>query len=292
VYKNIFILHQNINGLLNKSDILSIHVQELMESNKSVDVICITEHNMKAGDEIHFAMSNFKLATHFSRDNRNGGSCILVRNIHKYVVLKDIVSASISNVIECSGIELIEHKIIVICVYRIPNYNLSTVKLFLDKLHTILSKVCHNKKKVFLCGDFNIDMLQRTTQSIMFKALLEGYNLKLGVLEPTRLSSNTCIDNICHNVSGSKAEVLELAISDHTAQLMKCPVKKTCKLSHWYIMKRDYNVDNISKFVGCLEKLNFNGVYMTDNANEAYNSFMDDFELFYKMCFPYKKNKI
>jgi hypothetical protein len=51
VYKHFFVLHQNINGLINESNALFVNLQELSMSKKPIDVICVTEHNMKKGDE-------------------------------------------------------------------------------------------------------------------------------------------------------------------------------------------------------------------------------------------------
>lgn len=131
-------------------------------------------------------------------------------------------------------------------------------------------------------------MLKKTKLSALFENLLLSFNLRLGVTEPTRLCSNTCIDNIIHNVKGGKAEVIELALSDHTAQILKCPVKKTSVLAHWYIKRRDFSRENMTKFMDCLKSLNFNEVYMANSPNEAFDHFANLFELFYNLCFPFR----
>jgi hypothetical protein len=267
-------------------------LEELRSSEKPIDIICITEHNMKPGDDEQLFVSNYNLASCYSRENRNGGSCILVKNCHKYVVLTDVLSTSITNVFECSAIELKEHKIIVICIYRPPKLDNFAIDIFLNRLNVIFSKICYRSKKIIVCGDFNIDTLKRTKHSLQFKNLILGYNLRLGITEPTRLQSKTCIDNILHNIRGGKTEVMDFAISDHTAQILKCPVKKTYLLPYWFIKKRNYSAENISKFVECLQSLNFNSSYMANDPNEAFECFIDDFQLFYNLCFPLVRYKI
>jgi hypothetical protein len=257
-----------------------------------LSVICVTEHNMQIGDESHLAIPNFKLATFYSRNNRNGGSCILIRNVHKYHKIDELNSASIPNVIECTGLELIEHKIIIVSIYRVPKNNSQNIDAFFEKLNFILNKICYKKKKIVICGDFNIDVLKRTPQSTKFKNLVASYNLKLAISEPTRLASNTCIDNIIHNVRGTTAEVIDFALSDHSAQVLKCPVRETCVLAYWYKKQRDLCKDNIDKFRDRMLELNFNDVYMANNCNDAYNSFADQFGLVYNLCFPIKRIKI
>ncbi|XP_047990737.1 uncharacterized protein LOC125229839 [Leguminivora glycinivorella] len=286
-------MHQNINGLINKANVLTVHLQDLSSSNKPIDVLCVTEHNMSQGDETQLALSNYTLASHFSRGNRNGGSCILVKNIHKYKSLSDISdSISISNIIECSAIELTEHNIIIICIYRVPKYDKASFNIFFNKLNDLLCKLNCNRKNVIICGDFNIDIMIRTRQSIEFNTLISSFNLKFAISTPTRLQSNTCIDNIIHNIRGVKSDVIDLAISDHTAQILKCPVKPTCILSHWFILKRDFSNSNVQKFINCLKELSFADVYKSNDPNEAYNCFSDQFELFYNLCFPYIRLKI
>lgn len=148
------------------------------------------------------------------------------------------------------------------------------------------------KKKIILCGDFNIDILKENHSSLGFQTLLNSFNLKLGVRVPTRLCSGTCIDNIIHNIRGSKCEIIELAVSDHTAQLLRCPVKKTCILPYWFKYKRHYSKENVLKFKTCLQNLTFNDIYSCNNPNDAFNQFHDIFKLFYDMCFPHRKLKV
>jgi hypothetical protein len=50
MYNHITILHQNINGIINKSDLFSVHLQELMDSGKKIDVICYLCHRAQHAD--------------------------------------------------------------------------------------------------------------------------------------------------------------------------------------------------------------------------------------------------
>ncbi|RVE47697.1 hypothetical protein evm_007686 [Chilo suppressalis] len=116
-----------------------------------------------------------------------------------------------------------------------------------------------------------------------------NYNLKLALKEPTRLISKTCIDNFAHNFPKTcRTEVLELALSDHTAQLLTCPVKNVPVIKFWRKKYRDFCIENISKFRDCLMRLSFSEVYDTDDPNAAFSTFMDYFKLFYDLCFPFK----
>lgn len=293
VYKSIKILHQNISGLINKSDILIVSLSELYEIEKNIDVLCITEHNMKTGDDEFLSIPNFKLASQFTREKRKGGSCILVRQGLKYETIKKVETLSVPNIVEISGVELVDHNLIIICVYRVPKNMKLTLDIFYEKMSQILEIRRLRNKKFILCGDFNINVLQKTSMSNDLEYFLRGYNLKLGVNKPTRLCSGTCLDNFVHNnIDRVKVEVIETALSDHTAQVIECPVKKTCSFKHWFTYIRDYSSENSLKFKECLESLSFSDVYECPDADRAFHMFHEMFTLLYNLCFPIIKIKI
>lgn len=225
--KNICILHQNIAGLINKSDQLAVCLEELLVKNITVDVLCITEHFMMAGYDKYLNILNYSVAASFNRnDSKRGGSCILIRNGYQWCEILEIKQFSISGLLECCAIELINYRIAILCIYRVPK--ICNLNIFFTKLEAILQ--CLNKKKysnIIIAGDFNIDVLKSNNIALDFECLLLNYNYTLALKQPTRLKSLTCIDNFAHNYQKKcKAEVLELALSDHTAQLIYCPIKK------------------------------------------------------------------
>lgn len=118
------------------------------------------------------------------------------------------------------------------------------------------------------------------------------YGLKIGFHQPTRLASGKCIDNIIHNIKGSKYAVLDLGLSDHTAEVIKDPVKITCSIKHCYTLKRDYCQANLTEFFNSLHNHGFSEVYLIDNPEEAFSRFFDLFVHFYDLCFPLRKVKI
>lgn len=286
-------MHQNIAGLLNKTDALNVCLTELSDKSINVDVLCITEHFMMSGYENHLIIPNYCLASFFCRiASKRGGACILIRNGHQWQEVPQIAALSVSGVVECCGVELTQYNIIVLCVYRVPKLN--NLNVFYETLEKILHNLCRKKyKHIVIAGDFNIDILKTNKITEEFQCLLLNFNLKLAIKQPTRLQSESCIDNFAHNFNAKcKTEIIEFALSDHTAQILKCPVKKTCILKYWSIKRRDYSTDNMIKFKECLKKLTFSDIYETDDPNNAYNIFIDIFKLFYNLCFPFKLTTI
>lgn len=287
------IMHQNIAGLLNKLDDLAVSIQQLKDSNVDIDIICISEHFIMNGFTKYLTLPNYKLAASYNRTNeKRGGTCILLKSGLEFRELTDIAKLSIEGIIECCAVELTKHKIIVVCLYRVPKTNNKNelINLFFDKLDTILINLKKkSNKNIIICGDFNIDIMKNNNITQELEHTLMNNNLKLQIREPTRLQSKTCIDNIAHDFrKNCTCEVKELALSDHTAQIMKFPIKKTCIIDSWRIVRRDYSHENLVKFKYYLDSLSFSEVYETSDPNLAFTLFMDTFKLLYDQCFPNK----
>jgi hypothetical protein len=287
--RNIFILHQNIAGAINKADALSVYLENLRDVGRGIDVLCLTEHFMVAGQENQLTVPNYTLAAHFSRNNmKRGGACILVRNGFAWREIPEVAAFSLANSIECCALELVNCKLMVICLYRVPKR--SNINTFFYKLDEILSYATKKKcKNIVLAGDFNIDIMKASNLSLEFQCILRNYNLSLSITQPTRVISQTCIDNIAHNLKyNCEAEVIELTLSDHTAQILRCPVSTVPLLKFWKKQKRDYCEHNIAKFIDCLKNFSFSDLYTIKDCNNAFEYFMEHFKLFYDLCFPYK----
>lgn len=130
----LIILHQNIAGLLNKADLLSICLTDLKENSNEIDVLCITEHFMMQGYEQNLSIPNYTLASCFCRsESKRGGACILIRNEHKWIDLKKITALSVKGLFECCAVELNQHNIAILCVYRVPKA--TNLDIFMSNMH-------------------------------------------------------------------------------------------------------------------------------------------------------------
>lgn len=282
-------MHQNIAGLLNKSDLITVHLQELARKQKDIDIICITEHFIMRGHENLLMIPNYKLAACYARrEKKRGGSCILIKKDLEFKELSNISNFSISNAIECCGIELVNQQLLIVCIYRPPK--MSNLNIFYEKLDDIMKSLRPKlNKKIIICGDFNIDTLKQNNIALDFECFLLSYNLQLKLKESTRLCSNTCIDNFaCSSQLKTKSNVMDLALSDHTAQILEVKVRRSYTIGCWRITKRDISNDNLAKFKSYLQCLSFSDIYNTDDANLAYDYFLEYFLLLYDLCFPYK----
>ena len=70
------------------------------------------------------------------------------------------MSVVIDDILECITVELSisnRKNIIVSCIYRAPG---TSVDIFTDQLEMLITTVKNTSKTIFLCGDFNIDLLK------------------------------------------------------------------------------------------------------------------------------------
>ena len=90
---------------------------------------------------------------------------------------------------------------IISCIYRHPSSSLSIQTFNEDIFDPLLNKIASEDKTCALMGDFNIDLLKADTNDDTNKFFnnLTSHFFTPFVLQPTRLSSKTVIDNIFLN---------------------------------------------------------------------------------------------
>jgi len=186
-------------------------------------VLCLTEHWMKEDYITTVHIDQYKLVSHFGRKNhKHGGSCIYVKkNIHTKDV-NYLQGMSVEKDFEMSVSEVVTHGYIVICIYRSPDGNF---RVFLNNLELIIQKIQSKRKKILLCGDWNLNFLIDNTRLHELENLLLSYDLINTVNSPTRItsSSESLIDVIVTNGEylEQSTTVIDLGLSDHLAQLIR-----------------------------------------------------------------------
>ena len=164
---------------------------------------------------------NYIVGSCFMRKaNIHGGSCLLVREDILFDELVDLKNKSKELIIECSAVKLKKLNIIVINIYRSPAGDIKEFMVILDEILDETFKK-YTQYKITLCGDFNIDLLNKTDERVKnFICLLKSYNFLQTIKEPTRVTdrSSTLIDNIFVNFEEYQSRVITTALSDHHGQ--------------------------------------------------------------------------
>ena len=121
---------------------------------------------------------------------------------------------------ECVTVELNMRKmknVIVSCIYRTPGAN---VRAFCEALDNILSNI-KSKKTMYICGDFNIDILKHNTHNYTrtFLDYMYSFGLHPLITKPSRITdiTATLIGNIFTNELQFQVNsgLLITDISDH-----------------------------------------------------------------------------
>ena len=144
--RKINIFHNNLNGLETKFE--SLH-HFLSNDSTKFDIIAITETSQKKQNEEFFTNINLDGYILYSTptNSSKGGTIIYTKNHNLYEsIWIEIRNRSSKNII-CGNI------------YRHPNDNIQAYNQFLD-LESCLSKPSNENKEVYLCGDFNSDLLK------------------------------------------------------------------------------------------------------------------------------------
>lgn len=249
-----YLLHQNIAGILSKKELIEITLDEQENGGRCFHVLCFSETFIRLGSERNVHINGFRLASSFSRTGqKRGGVCILCKEnilIRKLDFLDEFAE---EQVFECCGIEIQAIKCFVICIYRTPTSNLTT---FLHKFELLLNRLKQKiNRKIVITGDLNIDILKTSKASDDLTRIVTNNSFKLHVKVPTR--KKACLDQVISNIPTTQCEVLNLGLSDHeTAQTLKFEIdNKLNDNQYWVVKKRDYSLENISKFRECMKSL-------------------------------------
>lgn len=275
------IVHQNIEGVSGKE--LEI---ELFLGCRNVDILCLTEHWLRI-HEVMFSFENHRVASSFCRKSAiRGGSIIFIRNSVKFKERIDIVGLSVERIIEIACIEL--ERVIVLGVYRPPD---SPYVLFEKVMDDILCKITNSNKFVFVCGDFNINILKNCSESDRFVTFFKCYNLVNVFLEPTRVTPTTatCLDNMFTNIEPSFKCVINNFQSDHCGQMagFDVTVDRTSSRDVTYV---PINSGRLCQFRNnILSKLAL--LPYCDDANKLYNFLFNLTKNEYDNVFIPKKGK-
>ena len=116
--------------------------------------------------------------------------------------------------------------IIIGSIYRHPRINNDNFNNFLKYVEFSLNNLTKENKEIYLCGDFNIDLLKidELTNYKKFYELMSSYGLLPQILNPTREigNSSTIIDKIfTNNISNSiQSGNILTDLSDHYSQFI------------------------------------------------------------------------
>ena len=212
---------------------------------------------------------------------------------------RDDLSIFIPHVIETLFIEvkLNQTKSIIIgVIYRPNSQPRADVEIFTTKLADIglTTKINSENKESYIMGDFNIDLLKfqshEKTKYFIESMLTTGY---LPVItKPTRVTdhSATLLDHIYSN-SKSLNYTSGIVITDVTYHFGTFYASRK-NTYHCYKYIRQMKAENFIHFKQILAATDFSPVLACDCPNEAYNTFICEYENAFKIALPTKRIKL
>ena len=286
--KGLSIIHFNVRSLNANFRKLDQHLSQL---DFQFDIIAVTETWFSQNTVTNvFNMKGYELF-YVSRNSGKGGGVALY--INSSLKCKKVENKSVCSEenFECVTVELSmegARNVIISCIYRKPGAPLERFTEALEELYSDIKK----NKVLYICGDFNVDLLKQDTHSptkLFFDTML-GLGLFPLINKPSRITSQTAtlIDNIFTNemkheyISG----LVINDISDHLPvfALYHYSIKKQKNISVRHYRKVD--TESIQKLIDELDKEKWNEVYSQTNVNLSYEYFLRKFELLLEKYCP------
>ena len=295
-------LSLNIQSITAKFDEFNDLIQSL--DGFKFDVICLQELWKMHNPDLFNLNGYHKLLFKSRSANVQGGGVgifvnnqLKVKNLPEYSIFIDKIIETIFIEIELPS----KKKFIIASVYR-PNsayVNMSStqqLEQFLETMNSILCKISAAGKKVYIFGDFNIDLLKieshKHTAEYVNSLFSQGC-LQLMTI-PTRCihNSSTLIDHIITNVNSPyyTCGALTSRVSDHFPIFCFLDSKKPGNV-HRFVKSKNMSPEAIQKFKTNMQNIHWEEVLASADPQSCLDSFLKTFLELFNLHFPEKLTK-
>ena len=285
--RTVTIFNLNIRSIPKNFQILQDTVLHNFENN--FDVMGFTEIRLDPHMCSLYELPGYYMYTN-SRNVHGGGVALYVSTDYNTSVLNQLEFSNPS--IETLGVvtTIVDKKYLFLCIYRPPNGNFND---FLNVMTDVLSSVADlNFHGLYIFGDFNLNLLSCHDNNVFeFINLMYSFSLYPVITRPTRVTrtSATLIDHIWTSQPEENIGnyVIQTDISDHFPTVSQFRFDSSPHRSH-YISKRFYTKKSLEKFTNDLTLVNWNFIFNSTCAEEAYNLFYSKFREIFEINFPLK----
>ena len=285
---NNILLNINIQSLPSKLDNFNILLDRINNNpNLNLSFINLQETWLTKLQEPSIYFHNFNIEyKHKIKGHIGGGLAILIKKDINYTVRSDLsFSSDKQHIYDSLFIEikiLNQPKLIIGNIYRSPGQ--SSIHEFTNDVKILLDKIKKETTNVIITGDFNINLLNITTNKQITEFLelwmSTGYIPQLTL--PTRVTLNTAtlIDNIFTKTSHTdiitEKGIITSDLSDHYPSFIefKHTHPHNSKNTKLLIKSRQITTTNITSFIKDLNKEDWSDVVNKENTNEKCNNFL------------------
>ena len=248
------ILSLNCQSISSKFDDILILVEKVYQRNQNIDILCIQESWL--GEHSHYSQYNidgYDMYYQSSVCSSHTGLIIYVRSEYQ---VKQLNLRNSSVLWESLFLEVTladGKKIIIGDIYRAPREEVNIITTFIVELSHILTLLNRMKLPVYLCGDYNINLLkmhEKNSYEEFFETMLVHSYLP-NITLPTRRTdtSNTLIDNVFANSAKFEAVsgILINNISDHQAIFTIITIPRERVIIHTNISSNNQTTYTVKK---------------------------------------------
>ena len=294
IHNSFSIIHINARSLVRNHDQINLFLNSIIHK---FSIIIITETWLKHSNQNIYNFDNYNQINTIRSVGRGGGVAIFILNSLSYTIINDL-NISISHFIEITTISLKFNNInyIISGIYKTPT---ADIKQFSDFIVNSFEKLASNCNRLYLCGDFNINLLDHNYNKHVKYFIDSIYSLGCRPLidKPTRVTNdnNSLIDNIFtnNNYSHKYNGILLNDISDHypiftffdlnVNNSNEKQTKSNSKINR-------VNNSTIKELKNCI--LHHKWDFSDMDTNTAFNYFIDMFKLMLNKCCPLYTPKI
>ena len=296
------ILSLNAQSIMAKFDEFQIAIDQINRTEQEISIICIQESWFSSECNVQlFELHSYQLVSKGKYCSNHGGLLIYVHNdfLWEPLDIRENTTGWENLFIKIRHKSLGSKSYIIGNVYRLPKELLPEFHTFIDEFAETLETLQVNRNAIYLCGDFNIDLLKINTKihynTFYNNLMAAGYLPRISL--PTRVTNHsaTLLDNIFSTEFGNNdSGVIVNNISDHqmiyTYSTLQERAASTSHKKHIEIETNNRQALElfITKLRNCniVDKLN-----VDDNAdpNSNFECFMKHFMELKQQCLPKKK---
>ena len=240
-----------------------------MMHKKSIDILAITETRLdNSWTDNELVITGYNLFRRDRKAAQGGGIIVYTHNSLSAERRSDLESEQIEQI----SIEFKQFRcalILLSCFYRPPD---STVSFF-DSLANIVDSIAAENKEVHIVGDFNVDLIKKSTsESKQILHLMEYQGFQQMVKTPTRITENssTLVD---HHYCSHPEHFLSITspafgLSDHNPTILVRKQNanlKSTKKAHFTVTYRPLKKLNVNSLIKNLNEVPWTVLHTFDN---------------------------
>lgn len=289
------VVHLNIRSLGRNINEFQAYLSTI---NFNFSFIGLTETWLSTSNANLYDLKGYKHVYKCREEKKGGGVSLFVINDMDIKVREDL--SVIDSHIEALFVEVsrdincLDKSFIIGVVYRPPNTDINS---FNNSMSLILQNVNTRSDKVYIMGDFNVNLLD-TKQHLPSEEFLENfYSFGLFPLinKPTRITYDTAtlIDNIFSNVMSDTNMINGIFYTNITDHFPVFSIQccERIPLSPSVRKMRSYSSKNIEGFLQKLKQCSWDEVTGLSDGKQAFDVFYKKFGTMFDRYFPLKTTK-